>query len=351
MEMGKIKIATFNVEWMVNLFKQGKAEFWEAECKSRGLGRKPKDVPMVCSRLAGVIRDMKADIIGIEEGPPRRDQLERFVSDYLGSEYDVYSMPDGRQSVHALVRRGLPVAVEQLPASHRIYRHLSRKLEYYTWGEVRKSRLEKFTRKPVVLSLRHAGWTIEVMVAHTKSKFCSLKRKKQWTSRDKAVIVDALKARQKLSAEMAAMRRYITHGILSQRVAGCILMGDFNDGPNRDIFEEKFLLHNIVDELRGGFHREKALVHHALPQAELVGKNGYTAEFRDPTRNNKMVRVLLDHILVTGGFFSRGAPIRLRRNSGKIEHAAYNRHTRGCGRQAHERPSDHRPVSAVFTVS
>ena len=346
--MPTFKIASFNAEWMANLFKKNMAEFWPKESGARGLGRKPKDVAMVCGRIAGVIKEMKADIIGIEEGPPLKAQMELFVREYLNDGFKVYSMPDGLQSNHALVRKELPLSVVQIPESHAIYRHLSRKVEYYTWGEVKKTRLEKFTRKPLVLQLNVGGKRVEVMVFHTKSKISKLKRRGQWTARDKAAIVDALRSRQKLSAEMAAVRRYLTHTILSRRSAGCILMGDLNDGPNRDIFEERFLIHNIVDELRGGFHRESALMHHALPESELSGKNAYTAQFSDPTRNGKTVKVLLDHMMVTGSLLNGAVPLQLVPERGKIEHEAYEKYVSGNGKRAEDRPSDHRPVSAEF---
>ncbi len=348
--MATLKIATFNVEWMINLFKPKKAELWPKQSKSRGLGRKPKDVPLVCDRIAGVIKTLNADIVGIEEGPPLKAQLELFVRDYLKDDYLVYSMPDGSQSNHALVRKGLPVKVCQVPESHAIYRHLARKVEYYTWGEVKKARLDKFTRKPVVLDIRRGNRNVELMVFHTKSKIAKLKRKKQWVARDKPAIVDALRSRQKLSAEMAAIRRYLTRAIYSHRANGCIVMGDLNDGPNRDVFEERFLIHNIVDELRGGFHREPALMHHALPQSQLTGKKAFTATFSDPTRDGKRVKVLLDHILVSGSLLTGDAPLRLVTNKGKIEHEAYEKHLKGTGRKADDRPSDHRPISAVFRV-
>lgn len=347
--MPELKITTFNVEWMINLFKKDKAEFWPGESGSRGLGRKPKNVPMVCERLAGVIRQVNPDILGIEEGPPRKDQLELFVSEYLDGKYDVYSMPDGSQSNHALVKKGLPLRVEQVPGTHAIYRHISRPLEYYTWGEVKKARLEKFTRKPAVLRLEHKGDVLEIMVFHTKSKISKLRNKKQYTTRDRDAMIDALRSRQKLSAEMSSVRRYLTHAILSQRVNGVILMGDLNDGPHRDVFEDKFLIHSIVDELRGAFHREIALMHHALPQEQLIGRNGFTAEFSDPTRDGKRVKVLLDHIMVGPRVLENDAAIRLKKDAGVIEHAAYEAHVTGSGREAHQRPSDHRPVSAIFT--
>lgn len=347
--MPKIKVASFNVEWMVNLFKPNKAEFWPDESKSKGLGRKPKNVPAVCEKLAGVIRAVDPDILGILEGPPLKEQMALFAKQYLNDQYEVFSMPDGAQSIHALVRKGLGLSVNHVPSNHAIYKHLERKLEYYTWGEVKKARLEKFTRKPVVLQVDKEEKKVEIMVFHTKSKISRLKKKEDWTLRRKPLIVDALRSRQKLSAEMTAVRRYLSHAILSKRATGCILMGDLNDGPHRDVFEELFLIHNIVDELRGGFHREAALMHHALPQELLISKAGYTAEFPDPTQDGKITRVLLDHILVSDALLSGTGPLQLIKDSGKIEHDAYEQYVTGSGKKADDRPSDHRPVSVEFS--
>ena len=344
--MSTLKIASFNIEWMVNLFRPNEAAFWPAESKSTGLGRKPNNVPLVCERIAGTIRAVDPDILGIQEGPPLQEQLALFVRNYLDDAYDVYSMPDGRQSNHALVRKSLPLKITQVPSSHAIYRHLERKVEYYTWGEIKKARMEKFTRKPVVLQLDTPDGAIEIMVFHTKSKISKLKNRNQWITREKDAVLDALRSRQKLSAEMAAVRRYLSHAILSKRATGIILMGDLNDGPLRDIFEEQFLIHSIVDELRGGFHREAALMHHTI--SALEDKNCYTAKFPDPTRDGKIVTVLLDHIMATTGIITGKGALRLRKGSGKIEHDAYDEHTTNNGRNGDDRPSDHRPVSAIF---
>ena len=347
--MSQFKLATFNTEWMINLYEKGKPNFWNGKSQSKGFGRKPKDVQMVCERLAGVIKKLKADILFIQEGPPREDQMQAFVREYLDNMFNVYSMPDGTQSNHAIVHKDFHLEIVQLPETDAIYRHLNKKLEYYTWDEVKRMRLENFTRDPVVLSLRHNGGTVEIMGCHTKSKISKLKNKEQYTSADRQAMIDALRSRQKLSAEMAAVRRYLTHAILSQRVDGVILLGDLNDGPNRDVFEEKFLIHNIVDELRGAFHREAALMHHALPQKALTGKGAFTAQFSDPTHGGKQVKVLLDHIMVSTSIRENGAPVHLKKNSGKIEHDAYEAYLEKDGKERHLRPSDHRPVSAIFT--
>ena len=350
--MAVLKIANLNAEWMVNFFKPNTDEFWPKESKTPGLGSKPKDVQQVCTRLAGVIKDLDADIIGIEEGPPEKKQMEAFVNKFLGGKYKVCSMPDGRQSNHALVRKGISgLTVKQMPGTHPIYSHLGKKVEYFKWGDLKKEKLQlnKFTRKPVVLRISKNNKSVEIFIFHTKSKISKLKTKKQYTQRDREAMIDALRSRQKLSAEMAAVRRYISHAILSKRTNGVIVIGDLNDGPHRDVFERHFLIHNIIDELRGGFEREMALMHHALRQEFLEGTQAFTAEFKDPTQDGKRVKVMLDHILVTSSVQSgKKSPIKLIKNSGEIEHDAYENHLKNTGRKRDERPSDHRPVSARF---
>ena len=341
---------TFNVEWMTNLFLTQKAKFYQSKSLARGLGRKPKDVPLVCKKIAGVISDVDADIIGIQEGPPRKRQMQKFVKDYLNDAYTVYSMEHGAQSVHALVKKNLNLEIKQLKETHKIYKHLSKKLEYYTWDEVKKKRLENFTRKPVVLEVTAGGERIEIMIFHTKSKISALKKAKDWDERYREKIISAIRSRQKLSAEMALIRRYLSHAILSKRVQGCILMGDLNDGPNRDVFESQFLIHNIVDELRGGFHREEALMHHCLTQTQLASKHAYTSDFNDPTQSGKKINVLIDHILLSDNLVNGKSNFQLVKDKSKIEHSIYNKYVDNSGIKSHERPSDHIPLTATLKI-
>lgn len=350
--MEAIKICSFNCEWMTHLFKTGKAEFWKGVSQNKGMGSKPKDVQKVCGKISGVIKEVKPDIIGIEEGPPLKKQMELFVREYLNDEYEVYSMPHGSQSVHTLVRKGIKgLTIKQISEKHKIYKHLSRKLEYYLWGEVTTSKKENITRKPVVLEIKHdaSGDAIELMTVHTKSKISKLKNPKDWVKRDKAVITDAMRSRQKLSAEVALIRSYLTHAILSKRVKGCIVMGDMNDGINRDIFERHFLLQNIVDELRGSFNRENALMHHALSQDYLrKRKLAYTSDFNDPTEEGKKIHELLDHILFTSEcFLDKGTAFNIDTKKSRVEHEAFDRYVDNNGKTRDDRPSDHKPITMM----
>jgi hypothetical protein len=143
------------------------------------------------------------------------------------------------------------------------------------------------------------------------------------------------------------LRRYVTHGILSRRTCGMMLLGDFNDGPKRDVFEEHFLIHNIIDEFRASFRREAALLHHALPRQQLVGAKASTARFRDPTQDT---RVMLDHILVTTGISTGDAGMRVLAADGRIEHEIFDRQVQGRANGRQQRPSDHRPVSIFCEI-
>jgi len=339
--MGTFKLTTWNIEWMNKWFETNSVKYNASPQFTEQRGRAAK-----------VIKSLESDIIGIQEGPKHKKQMAKFCREYLDDAYDIYHVYSGTQNNYALVRKGFEVGVKQFRETHKIYEYLSRRVEYYTWGEVAKQNSKKIPRKPVVLSLTPPGSqdTVELMVFHTKSKISDLRSKAQWENRELAAIVDALESRQQLSGELVAIRNYLTHAVLSTRTKGCILVGDLNDGPNRDIFEQKFLITNIVDELRGGFHREEALMHHALKREWLDPDRAkaFTAEFRDPTRDGKKVKILLDHIMVSTALKDGDAPIKLAKGSGRIEHEIYEANVKNSGNKKSERPSDHRPVSAKF---
>jgi hypothetical protein len=103
--MGRLRIATYNVEWMNNLFVKGTAAFRDKPGKA--MGRNPKDPVEVARRLAAVIEDVAADIIGIQEGPAHIEQMKHFVKKCLGNAYTVFGMESGSQSIYALVRKGI----------------------------------------------------------------------------------------------------------------------------------------------------------------------------------------------------------------------------------------------------
>ena len=350
----QIKVATFNVEWMVNLFRHNKPELaTRRNADARGFGGKPKDPHVVSDRIAAVIRGVDADILGICEGPPLKSQMQTFVREKLGDAYHVYSMEDGRQSVHMLVHKRLNggLRITQFPASDVVYRRLRAGREYYLYENIANPKqFKRVTRMPVILRLEWNGATTEVMTLHTKSKISDLKKSIQWQNKSRKEVISAINSRQRLSIEMNVVRKYIAHGLHSRRADSVIVMGDLNDGIARDVVDDTYLLHSIVHELRGAFHHEVALMRHVLTPEQLQRKReAWTAEFSDPARGGKSTRVLLDHILFSPKCWN-GGNICFVQGSGRIEHEVFDQHVSNRGRSRDDRPSDHKPLSARFTL-
>ena len=190
-----------------------------------------------------------------------------------------------------------------------------------------------------------------MVVAHTKSQFTKSFTQKAFEAREPKAMRAAILSRQKLSADVAALRRHVTNVILEKANAtGVILMGDINDGFTRSVFETEFLMQNLVDELRGGFRRKSALLDHVMDEAQLRGKDAFTVEFRSPEKKG-ITRELIDHILVTPAMRDTGFWLRLQPGSARIAHDASKQHTSGTGAKADDRPSDHFPVTADFIVT
>jgi hypothetical protein len=349
----QIKIATFNVEWMVNLFKTNKPEMLTKQNKhSPGLGGKPKDPQGVADKIAGVIKEVDADIIGICEGPPLRSQMQTFVRDKLGSKYDVYSMEDGVQSVHALVNKRLKrgIKVSQLSRADVVFERLRTARTFYKFGSVKIAHNARFTRLPVILRLERKGKITELMVVHTKSKISELKKSIEWEKRNAAPVISAIASRQKLSVEMNVIRKYVANRLYSEMADSVIVMGDMNDGVSRDLIDETYLLHSVVHELRGAFQHDIALMRHVLNSRQLQRKSeAWTVEFNDATNKGRPTRVLLDHMLYSPKCYEGGV-ICFSRDTGKIEREAYNKFVTKKGRTRDERPSDHIPLSAKFAL-
>ncbi|WP_076997223.1 hypothetical protein [Variovorax sp. KK3] len=349
----EIKIATFNAEWMVNLFHNGQAKLLTAPSKTTpGLGAKPKDPQGVADRIAAVIRGVDADIVGICEGPPRKAQMETFVRQKLAGDYVVYSMEDGPQSVHTLVHRrlGAGLRFHQLPASNAVFERLRTVRPYYRFGNVRESHKARFTRLPVVLRIERKGKITEIMTVHTKSKISELKKAFDWENKTPAAIISAISSRQKLSIEMNVIRKYIAHRLYSEAAESVIVMGDLNDGIARDSIDDTYLQHSIVHELRGAFHHECALMRHVLTPRQLqTASYAWTVEFKDATQDGKMTRVLLDHMLYSPNCHE-GGKICFLPASGMIEREVFNAHVAKSGKARDDRPSDHVPLSARFAL-
>lgn len=346
-----LRIATYNIEWMNNLFVPGKPQL--RTTAGSALGRNPKSARVVAERIASVIKDMDAHIIGVQEGPGRLEQMQFFIDEFLDGRYRASGKGSGSQTVYALVRKDCPVKAESYGPDHAYYKRLLRPVPFQPWGEFNDPVSYRMARSPALLRLSLAGSTdpVHLVVAHTKSQFTRGFSRKAFDAREPKAMREAILARQKLSADVAALRRHVTNVILERKnAAGVIVLGDLNDGYTRSVFEVEFLMQSLVDELRGSFRRQSALLDHVLTESQMRSKDAFTVEFRSPDRKG-VARELIDHILVTPALREKGFWLRLKTGKSRIESAISKKHTDGSGANADDRPSDHFPVTAEFAIS
>lgn len=349
--MQTLRVATYNVEWMNNLFVKGKPKLRTKPGK--GMGRFPKNPKLVAEKLAGVIEDLDVHVIGIQEGPSTLEQMQFFADEFLGGRYKVSGIPSGSQSVYTLVRDDCPVKAVAYGAGDVYYKRLLRPVDFQPWGQVNRASSYRMARPPSLMRLTRSGQDepVHLVVVHTKSQFTQGFTKAKFEARNAAAMREAILSRQKLSADVAAVRRHVTNVILERRnAAAAIVLGDINDGFTRSVFETEFLQQSLVDELRGSFRRQSALLDHVLEEAQLRGMDAFTVEFRSPEKKG-ITRELIDHILVTPALCKPGFWLRLKSGKARIAHDEWKAHVTGTGAKADERPSDHIPVVADFAVA
>ncbi len=349
--MSTLRIATYNIEWMNNLFLKGEAKLRTEPAK--GMGRFPTDPRGVAERIAGVIKDLDAHIIGVQEGPSKLSQMQFFSDEFLDGRYTASGIESGSQSIYALVRNDCPIKATPYDSSSVYYKRLLKPVQFQPWGEVNNAKKYKMARPPALIRLagEDDNKPIHLVVAHTKSQFTSGFSKAKFAAREPAAMREAILSRQKLSADVAALRRHITNVILErQNASGVIVMGDLNDGFTRSVFEQEFLMQSLVDELRGSFRRQSALLDHVLDEAQLRRTEAYTVEFRSPEKRG-ITRELIDHILVTPALRDPEFWLTLQPGAATIAHEISKAHTSGTGAKADDRPSDHIPVYADFIVT
>ncbi len=359
--MPQIKIATFNVEWMVLAFG-GKWTNWvppdiPATFPGGSVGgvRHPRidDVHAMCRRIAGTIKDIKAKIIGIQEGPPLKEQLEAFVEQFLDGKYVVHHSNAKWQSVCALVHESIADKVTAWQPDIPDINAAWSKIPYYPWGLIgadeRKS--HRLDRHPLLLSFKpKPNKELRIMVLHTKSKFSKLKTRTQWETRDREAVLDALTVRAKLSAECFRIREFLDRELSREdSPRSIVIMGDFNDGPFAELMEREFMIHNIVDELVGSLLYPDFHFKHAMTPDTL--RNASTTIFNDPLNDGAEVREIIDHILVSPGLWQRHeGGFHIKPDSCLVEEKAYLDHDdSGATRKREFRPSDHKPVSMILT--
>jgi hypothetical protein len=194
------------------------------------------------------------------------------------------------------------------------------------------------------VNLAIGGHPLQVIVMHTKSNFINGGRQ-LWEdpATRQNYIVAALTNRRRISSEGMRVRAYLDARLAADVATPILVLGDLNDGPGLDYFEELYLSHNVTDILVGSAFEPEWLFVHA--QHDVAADERYTAVFDDFVTQESNRRVLLDHILLAPGLDAGGGGLRRVPGSGWIRHAEYEAEVVNNGANREDRPSDHRPVT------
>lgn len=153
---------------------------------------------------------------------------------------------------------------------------------------------------------------------------------------------EAVEARIKLTTEALNVRYYLEERFDQNVDAAIFLMGDLNDGPGKDLWEEVFFFHDLVGNLQGDVFLARRFLNHAL--FDFEEEHRWSAEFEDTYHPGRTIRVLIDHILFTQRLVRREVRKHLwvEARAGSVAHelhAAVN-----ASLPANVHTSDHRPV-------
>lgn len=337
-----LRIASCNGEWMNNWFTpDAQPAEWVQTFDADGVTIRSRDV---AERLASLIRAIDADIVALEEAPSRREELELFLADCLSDGGEaayraILGDSGGQQKLAILFRKELDVRLAPGPE----VAPLLEEWECDVDGDMLLEPYE-FTRRPLVVDAALGGPKLRIIALHTKSNFVN-RGEALWQQDRQAYVSAALKNRRRISAEAMHVRRYVERLLDQDPAARVVVLGDFNDGPGLDYFEEKYLSHNVTDILVGSTFAPERLFHNA--QHDVPPDERYTAVFDDFVEGVKGKRMLLDHVLVSRGL-AEGDGVRAVPSSGRVHHAEWQALVKGGGRRRDERPSDHRPVSVAI---
>jgi endonuclease/exonuclease/phosphatase family metal-dependent hydrolase len=339
-----------------------KVTTWNIEHSNRLVSENPSAAVISRrQRVRETIESINPDILCIQEGPEGEKGIDDFSKQVLnqrwipvllrkegeplGQRDDEYNIA-GTQWIWFLTK---PELVEncrlQPPAVWKAFT----KMETWTvhfWGKEKSSRHSHYRHPQVLIYDIGNGQEIELIGVHLKSKI-----NKKAVIRDENeeligdYVTEAMKARVKLATEACNIRQYISAKFEQVENPGILVMGDCNDGPGKDIFEDQYLFFDLISNLQGDVMIAERFFNHAL--FDFAGHLRWTAKYRDevslppiPASKNPL---LLDHILISQPLCRKNLSLEVNENAGAVEHEAYERSNAGA--KSNTITSDHRPVT------
>jgi hypothetical protein len=334
--MGNVKVTSWNVEHLDRLARD---DLSDTEKKRR-------------DAVVRQIHELSADILCLLEGPRGEEGIDRVCDDLLEGEWVAVKARDGRYKIQGtqwiwfLVRKEHAGRASLLPVeTWDAFAGPSWKL--HLWGEF-EERDHYHYRHPQVLVLDWEGFRVEFVGLHLKSKFVNAGQSmwKAGGEKRETFIREALKARIKMATEATNVRAYIDAKFEQVPNPAIFVMGDLNDGPGKEYFEESYLFFDLLSNVQGDVFSARRFLNHAL--FDFPGDLRWSAFFKDFVEPDRDPRILLDHILFTQGLVDGSLPWEIEAHAGKVEHEIHDLINATLPQSA--RTSDHKPVSVVATT-
>ncbi|WP_245585979.1 endonuclease/exonuclease/phosphatase family protein [Paenibacillus pinihumi] len=208
--MPKIRISSFNIEWMNDWFTHdAEPAAFRPNFTKEG---HTSNTDETARRAANTIRDIDPDILAVQEGPSRPEEMALFIQQYLsrngGPIYQFFLSDSGREQKTAILYKPEAVSFIKL-ASHSDITSL---IDEWLTDVDGDEHLEayQFTRLPLVINAQIGGDSLQLIVLHTKSSFVN-RGKEMWEDpvTRQNYIHEALRNRRRNSAEAMRVRQYI----------------------------------------------------------------------------------------------------------------------------------------------
>ncbi|BET59138.1 MULTISPECIES: endonuclease/exonuclease/phosphatase family protein [Geobacter] len=295
------------------------------------------------------IRELAPHILCLLEGPAGEAGIDLVANDLLDGEWVAVKAADGNyatrgdQWIWFLVRRELADRASLLPVTT-WDAFAGASWPCHLWGEFSRE-THRHYRHPQVLVLDWHGLRVEFIGLHLKSKFIN-QGERLWRDERERFIREALTARIKMATEAANVRAYIDAKFRQVGNPALFVLGDFNDGPGKEYFEEQYLFFDLIANIQGNVFATSRFLNHGL--FDVPDELCWTVRFRDFVQPDRRPEILLDHILFSQGLVNGSLPWQVEPHAGKVEHEAHELVNAGLPKDS--QTSDHRPVSLLVTT-
>jgi endonuclease/exonuclease/phosphatase family metal-dependent hydrolase len=335
--VGTVKITSWNIEHLDRLAKD---DISDTERRRR-------------DAVVDEIRELSPDILCLLEGPKGEEGIDRVSEELLEGDWVAVKAADGEYKIQGeqwiwfLVRKEHAGRASLLPVGiWDAFTDPSWKVNF--WGEF-EERDHSHYRHPQVLVLDWDNFRVEFVGLHLKSKFVN-EGQRMWEAggeQRQTFIREALEARIKMATEAANVRAYIDAKFGQVANPAIFVVGDLNDGPGKELFEERYLFFDLISNVQGDVFWARRFLNHAL--FDFPGDLRWSVHFEDFVEPERDPHILLDHILFTQGLVDGSLPWKIESHAGKVEHEVHD--LINATLPASAKTSDHKPVSVIVTTN